>query len=269
MVDITSMLYERDAFAARYPELAARYADYNTADYVLYVQKATSLPITLPPCAGRICIIVGQSASVRLHHAMTTSAYLLVHLEPYALLHLTQSVMRSDGKLQLDLRCFGQASSEFVFNGWYTQAITAHIATYMQGQYAQAQVAIGAHMQQEAVANFTTIQHHQASGTLSSLQLKGLVQDAAGCTHTGTIHIDVCAAHVDAKLHSNFMLLGNRAQAYCQPILEVLNNQVRCAHGSSIGSCDDDQLFYLHSRGVDDGAAKQLLCDAFLADIRL
>lgn len=264
------MLYEQNHFTVRYPALVLRYPDCNTVDYVLYVQHENdNMSIILPDYVQRVCIIIGASVSVKIHHDIRACVYMCIHLEQNAQLCLTQSLVYSDNKRQLDVRCFGQASSSFIFRGWYTQTVTAGIAVYLQGEYAQAQLTIGTHMQQAQVAAFTTMQHHQVPHTASSLQLKGLVQDGASCAHTGTIHVDTQAQHANATLHSNFLLLTDSAQAYTQPILQVLNSQVRCAHGSAIGSCDDQQLFYIGSRGVSQDAAKQLLSDAFLGDIKI
>ncbi|MCS6925685.1 MAG: SufD family Fe-S cluster assembly protein, partial [Candidatus Binatia bacterium] len=52
-----------------------------------------------------------------------------------------------------------------------------------------------------------------------------------------------------------------------RPQLEILNNDVQCAHGSTIGEIDEDALFYLRSRGIDSAAARWLLTYAFVSEV--
>lgn len=271
MVNVQSMFYERTLFEQQHPSIAQRYVELAQADIVLYVPPESSHDqiISLSHHAQHVCIIIGASASIALHQELMASADIRIYLEPYAQLHFTQSYTQASSDCLMNLRCYQQTSSAFVCKGWYTQAISAHFEFFLQGQSAHAQVQLGVYAQDDVKTSFTTMQDHQATDTISTLLLKGLLQDAARSVHNGMIRIDTSASRTDARMHSRFMLIGSGAQAYAQPSLEVLTNDVQCTHGSAIGQYDDEQLFYLNSRGVSDDAAKKLLSDAFLGDIIL
>lgn len=271
MANVQSMLYERTLFEQQYPAVAQRYVELAQADIVLYVPPESSYDqiISLPHYTQHVCIIIGASASIALHQELMASAQIRIYMEPYAQLCITQTCTNGPLQAQLSLNCYQQEKSDFCFKGWYTQAISAHFEFSLRGQGAHAQVQLGVRAHNDVKTSFTTMQHHQAADTSSTLLLKGLLQDTARSMHKGMIRIDASAARTKARMHSHFMLLGSGAQAYAQPSLEVLTNEVQCVHGSAIGQYDDEQLFYLGSRGVSDDAAKKLLYDAFLGDIML
>jgi Fe-S cluster assembly protein SufD len=66
---------------------------------------------------------------------------------------------------------------------------------------------------------------------------------------------------------SRNLLLGARARIDTQPQLEILADDVKCAHGATVGSLDGEEVFYLQSRGLSDSAARELLTYAFGAEI--
>ena len=65
---------------------------------------------------------------------------------------------------------------------------------------------------------------------------------------------------------SRAILLSENAKANAKPELEIYADDVICAHGATVGEIDDEQLFYLKSRGISE-KAKQILINAFLKDI--
>jgi Fe-S cluster assembly protein SufD len=60
------------------------------------------------------------------------------------------------------------------------------------------------------------------------------------------------------------MLLDRGATANCKPELEIYADDVKCAHGASVGELDPQQLFYAHSRGLDPASARALLLEGFI-----
>jgi len=111
------------------------------------------------------------------------------------------------------------------------------------------------------------LQHHQAAHTSSSVVIKGVLSDMAQAHYHGTISIDKAAHSVNASQENKNILLTDRARVVSIPNLQVLNNEVKCFHGSAIGSIDAQQLLYAASRGIDEAVAKKLLLRAFLADV--
>jgi Fe-S cluster assembly protein SufD len=61
-------------------------------------------------------------------------------------------------------------------------------------------------------------------------------------------------------------LLGDRAEADLKPELEILADDVKCAHGAAVGDLDAEQIFYLRARGIPESEARRLLLHAFLDD---
>jgi Fe-S cluster assembly scaffold protein SufB len=234
-------------------------------NYTLHIPAYTQAqtPIIVPEQAASITIIVGQHASSILHHVQKVSTEITITLEPYAHLQFVQSLAQEYNH-QTKVICYQKENSSVIFNGRYCYSIQAMLNFFLLGQQANTNISCIIEGQDSTQSNFNTLQMHQAADTTSAVLLKGLLQDHARSMHTGMIHIDLNAPNSNATLQSRYLLMGNDAQAYAQPQLEVLNHDVACFHGSAIGSCNDDDLFYLASRGLDTKNAQQLICDAFL-----
>lgn len=141
------------------------------------------------------------------------------------------------------------------------------IECILRGQGAQACVAGAYILSGTQQVKITTLQHHQAAHTTSTLVMKGALSDAAHCQYYGTIHVEKNAHNVNASQENKNMLLSNNARAVSIPNLEVLNNEVKCFHGSAIGKFDPQQLLYMATRGIDEKVAQQYLLRAFFADV--
>ena len=161
-----------------------------------------------------------------------------------------------------------EKESSLVMHGWYEHAITMQQEVVLQGESASAEIKFGIKHAGNAVAKINTVQRHEAARTTSSLLCKSLLADRAQTIHTGMIYIAQGALDSNAKLNSNHILKGEGAYAQVQPSLEVLTDEVQCAHGSAIGMFDAYMLFYMQSRGIDATSASQLLEEAFFAEVR-
>lgn len=234
--------------------------DNYTFNIPAHLQQET--PFILPEQATFIDITIGQHASIVIQHAQRTSTQITITLEPYAQLSFSQWLAQENA-YQTTIMGYQNHNSTLIFNGIYDYSIDATLTFYLHGQHSQATVICMLDAHNTTQHNFTTFQMHQAPYTTSSFLLKGLLQDKTRSTHQGMIHIDAQAHHTNATLNSRYLLIGNYAQAYTQPQLEVLNNDVECSHGSAIGSCDDNDLFYLATRGLNKKHAQKLICNAF------
>ncbi len=108
--------------------------------------------------------------------------------------------------------------------------------------------------------------HHSAGGGTSRQTVRGVVDDRAKAVFNGRIHIAPGAQRTDAALSAKHMLLAPAAQAYAKPELEIYANDVKCAHGATMGEIDGDALFYLRSRGIGEAVARDLLVAGFLEE---
>jgi Fe-S cluster assembly protein SufD len=81
------------------------------------------------------------------------------------------------------------------------------------------------------------------------------------------IYVAEGAQHIDGYQANRNLLLDPDARSDSIPGLEILNDDVRCTHGSTIGKIDEEQLFYLLSRGIPRPEAEQLVIHGFFDDI--
>jgi Fe-S cluster assembly protein SufD len=84
---------------------------------------------------------------------------------------------------------------------------------------------------------------------------------------TGNIHVPQDSQQIKASQMTKNLLLSKQTQSINQPQLEVYADDVECAHGSTTGSLDHDQLFYLTSRGIEKNKAIQMLSQGFVLDL--
>ena len=110
------------------------------------------------------------------------------------------------------------------------------------------------------------IVHAQPHGHSRQLH-KCIAGDAARAVFNGKVSVRQGAQHTDAAQMSRNLLLGARARIDTQPQLEILADDVKCAHGATVAPLDTEEVFYLQSRGLSDSAARALLTHAFGAEI--
>lgn len=108
---------------------------------------------------------------------------------------------------------------------------------------------------------------HRADYTISSLLHKVIVRDSSHHIFTGNLHIPNGLKKVEASQVNHNLSLERSARAESIPKLEIFSEDVKSAHGSTVGEIDENQLFYLKSRGLDEETAKHLLVEAFLTEI--
>ncbi len=115
--------------------------------------------------------------------------------------------------------------------------------------------------------DFRTFQEHAAPDTTSKLLFKGAVTGEAQSVYTGLIRVAESAPGTNAYQTNRNLKLSDGAWAYSVPNLEIEQNQVACSHASTVGEIDEDQRFYLESRGVPTTIAEQLLVSGFFAEV--
>lgn len=114
--------------------------------------------------------------------------------------------------------------------------------------------------------NPTTIEHAAPECTSRELY-KGIVDEHGRGVFDGRIVVRPGAMKTDASQTNKNLLLSETAQAHSRPWLEIFADDVKCAHGTSIGQLDEEVLFYLRSRGIEGQAARSLLTYAFAAEM--
>lgn len=112
-----------------------------------------------------------------------------------------------------------------------------------------------------------TLQDHQAPNSYSDLLYKSALTDQAKSIYTGLIRIAKQAQKSDAYQANRNLLLSQGATADSVPMLEIEADDVRCTHGVAVGPVDEDQAFYLMSRGLTRPEAEQLIVEGFFEQI--
>src|SRR5881296_1364901 len=125
-------------------------------------------------------------------------------------------------------------------------------------------VAVAKH-QQEFDAR--TLQDHISPHTASDLLYKNALDDRARTTFGGLIRVEPHAHFTDAYQKVRNLLLSDDAEANSMPGLEILADNVRCTHGATSGQVDEDELFYLRTRGIPVPVAQRLIVTGFLDEV--
>lgn len=108
---------------------------------------------------------------------------------------------------------------------------------------------------------------HLAPNTNSTQIIKGVVDGEARGVFQGKISIEKNCDNVNGNQLHRAILLSDTAEVDCKPELEIFNDDVKCSHGAATGQLDEEQLFYMKSRGIPENEAKKILIDAFLLEV--
>ena len=131
--------------------------------------------------------------------------------------------------------------AECLINGLFVGAGHQHLDNYMMVEHAQPQCG-------------------------SRQFYNGILDDSAHGVFHGRIVVHKDAQKTDAKQTNRNLLLSDDAQVDTKPQLEIYADDVKCTHGATIGQIDENSLFYLRSRGIDEVSARALLLGAFAAE---
>lgn len=115
------------------------------------------------------------------------------------------------------------------------------------------------------VDHHTLIGHAQPHGA-SREYYRGILAGTARGVFSGRILVSPGADKTDALQRSDSLLLSRMAKADARPELEIYADDVKCAHGATVGQIDDNSLFYLRTRGLDEAHARNVLTYAFAAE---
>nr|WP_249202890.1 MULTISPECIES: Fe-S cluster assembly protein SufD [Gluconobacter] len=114
--------------------------------------------------------------------------------------------------------------------------------------------------------DLTSMIHHAAPDCGSRQTVKTVLSESGQGVFQGKILVDRVAQKTDGYQMNQALLLSEKAQINSKPELEIYADDVKCSHGATVGALDDEQLFYLRSRGVPEAEARAILVQAFLLD---
>jgi Fe-S cluster assembly protein SufD len=112
----------------------------------------------------------------------------------------------------------------------------------------------------------TLVDHAKPHGTSNEIY-KGILDGHSRAVFNGRVYVHPNAQKSDAQQSNKNLLLSKDAEIDTKPQLEIYADDVKCAHGATVGQLDENMLFYLRSRGIDNDSAHALLTYGFAHDI--
>lgn len=117
-------------------------------------------------------------------------------------------------------------------------------------------------------ADFYTLQDHIGPDTRSDLVYKSALRDASKAVYYGLTRVGLGAKNADANQENRNLILSKAAKADSDPVLEILTSDIiRASHGATAGPVDQEQLYYLETRGIRPADAEAMLVRAFLEGV--
>jgi Fe-S cluster assembly protein SufD len=108
---------------------------------------------------------------------------------------------------------------------------------------------------------------HKSPHTTSRELYKGILDGKSRSVFHGSVIVREGAQKVDARQADKNLLLSRQAEADTKPAFWIYADDVKCGHGAANGQLDENALFYLRCRGLDEAAARQMLVRAFASEI--
>lgn len=108
---------------------------------------------------------------------------------------------------------------------------------------------------------------HAVPNCVSHQTYKGVLNDKSRGVFNGKVFVRENASGTDAQQSNKNLLLSNDARVDTKPQLEIFNDDVKCSHGATVGQLEDEELFYLLSRGLNETLARNLLTYGFAEEI--
>jgi len=108
---------------------------------------------------------------------------------------------------------------------------------------------------------------HTVPNCTSHQNYKGVLNDKSRAVFNGKVFVRENAHGTDAQQQNKNLLLSNDARVDTKPQLEIFNDDVKCAHGATVGQLEEEELFYLSTRGLPENLARNLLTYGFAEEI--
>ncbi|MBI5274076.1 MAG: Fe-S cluster assembly protein SufD [Chlamydiales bacterium] len=116
-------------------------------------------------------------------------------------------------------------------------------------------------------AHVHTVMKHQAPRTISNQHFKSMIYDKSRSSFDGKIYVEKSALWTEAYQLNNNLLLSDHAVAFSKPNLEIFADDVKASHGCTTSQLNEEEMFYLLSRGLEKDEAMALLTEAFAKEI--
>jgi Fe-S cluster assembly protein SufD len=109
--------------------------------------------------------------------------------------------------------------------------------------------------------------NHLASNCKSHQLIKGIATDEATGSFSGMVHVASGAQRTDASQRNQNLQLTDTAHVFTRPGLEIYADDVKCAHGATVGRLDEEAIYYMRQRGVSEAEARRMQMQGFAGEI--
>lgn len=255
--------------------VAVTAAPHETVDGPVYVSMESATPgaVTIP----RLIVTAGEASSVSVlveqRSPESLDALVLPEVEVFAgsAARVSVTVIQTWGGAMTAVgrhryRAGRGGFVELAEAGLGGRFSRLHLTVDLVGKGADARI-IGAYFGDRGqTLDYRYFMNHAGPNTTSTMFLKGAVGGAARSVFTGLIRIEPEGQGTTAHQTNRNLVLSDDAQAHSVPNLEILANDVRCGHGSAVGPLDEEQRYYLMSRGLPGPRADRLQVLGFFED---
>ena len=220
---------------------------------------------------GRAVVVVENSASLVLQETVKVDDFANIAIEfligENASLTHVRNAPHNDAVQVVDyaVRVAKGGTYRAYFANFGSKLSRTELHIMLAGEGAQAHLS-GVGVLDGTHADVTTHVTHAVPNTKSMQLFKYVAGGHARGVYQGKVSVAHGADGSDSRQTAKGLLLGDRAEIDLKPELEILADDVKCAHGAAVGDLDVESLFYLMSRGIAESEARALLMRAFLGD---
>ena len=231
--------------ATTYPGVHIEVPAGSDASVIVRYRSTTDAPCVVVP---RLTSSVGDNARLNLtviqdwNYATRAMGRAVIDLGRDAGLTLSEVGLGAKvGRLHLDVNFIGRGSHAKIYGAYFGE--------------------------EDQTLDYRYFMNHIGTNTRADMFLKGAVEDNALSVFTGMIRIEKTGQKTESFQTNRNLILSDGAAAQSVPNLEILANDVKCGHGSSVGPLDADQRYYLRSRGLTPDRADRLQVRGFFEEV--
>ncbi len=219
---------------------------------------------------GHTIIITGRNSQLDYHEEYQGSGFMTDVVEVFAgedsTINLASLQNCDDSAIVFSFKEFAlQRGSKIntIFGSFGSAFHRLKSNTLLEGEGASSEILCAYKGRNRQHIDFTVNAHHTVPHTYNNVLAKGALSDKSTAVFRGLIKIDKTAQQTDSYLADHTLLLSDDALANSIPSLQIDANDVKASHGATIGQIDEEQLFYLMSRGLAREEAKHLVVTGF------
>ena len=141
--------------------------------------------------------------------------------------------------------------------------IETELVVHLAGEGSESNVIAKFHGTNQSHHGFSVIMFHESPNTKGNIKIRGVYEQESRAVFSGLIKVAKHAQKTNSYFRDDVLLL-DQALAESLPTLEIEANDVKASHGSTTSRINDEQLFYLGSRGINSKDARKMIIDGFL-----